>query len=66
MLDYRFDSFDADGCLVAVENLKAHNDVAALEAARTLCMAHSLEVWQGARRVLVLNGADARQHLQDA
>jgi len=56
MLDYRFDHLDADGQLLAVDNLKAHNDVAALQAARDLCKTHALEVWQGTRRVVMLNG----------
>lgn len=58
MLDYRFDHLDADGQLLAVDNLKAHDDIAALQAARTLCTTHALEVWQGARRVVMLNGTN--------
>lgn len=60
MLDYRFDFFDVDGQLVAVERLKARDDAAALQAARSFSSMHALEIWQNARRVMVLNGMSGK------
>lgn len=56
---YRFDMIDRTGRISQSEFYRCADDLDALEKAETLCAKNSVDVWDGARRVLHLKPENA-------
>jgi hypothetical protein len=56
--DYRVYTLDADGHIVRRTEICCPDDDAALERAKNLADGHAVELWEGARLIVLLDGKD--------